>query len=160
MNKSILDSSKFRFSLDFSKFRFRVGDIVRWGLYDCEIVGYYFSEGFNNFNKNYGYVILRPDGEGHNDFVDGFDEYGNNLAPNPTNNSWYVYEYEVESTLINIQEEKNLKKNENENEIKLQRTKAVISRGTVPAGYRIRSKVHKTAISIQPLSYTEIARGS
>lgn len=36
----------------------------------------------------------------------------------------------------------------------------VISRGTVPAGYRIRSKVHKTAISIQPLSYTEIARGS
>ena len=149
MNKSILDSSKFRF---------RVGDIVRWGLYDCEIVGYYFSEGFNNFNKNYGYVILRPDDEGHNGFVYGFDEYGNNLAPNPTNNSWYVYEYEVESTLINIQEEKNLKKNENE--IKLQRTKAVISRGTVPAGYRICSKVHKTAISIQPLSYTEIARGS
>lgn len=105
MNKSILDSSKFRFSLDFSKFRFRVGDIVRWGLYDCEIVGYYFSEGFNNFNKNYGYVILRPDDEGHNDFVYGFDEYGNNLAPNPTNNSWYVYEYEVESTLINIQNE-------------------------------------------------------
>lgn len=160
MNKSILDSSKFRFSLDFSKFRFRIGDIVRWGLYDCEIVGYYFSEGFNNFNKNYGYVILRPDDEGYNGFVYGFDEYGNNLAPNPTNNSWYVYEYEVESTLINIQEEKNLKKNENENEIKLQRTKAVISRGTVPAGYRIRSKVHKTAISIQPLSYTEIARGS
>ena len=160
MNKSILDSSKFRFSLDFSKFRFRVGDIVRWGLYDCEIVGYYFSEGFNNFNKNYGYVILRPDDEGHNGFVYGFDVYGNNLAPNPTNNSWYVYEYEVKSTLINIQEEKNLKKNENENEIKLQRTKAVISRGTVPAGYRIRSKVHKTAISIQPLSYTEIARGS
>lgn len=160
MNKSILDSSKFRFSLDFSKFRFRIGDIVRWGLYDCEIVGYYFSEGFNNFNKNYGYVILRPDGEGHNGFVHGFDEYGNNLAPNPTNNSWYVHEYEVESTLINIQEEKNLKKNENENEIKLQRTKAVISRGTVPAGYRIRSKVHKTAISIQPLSHTEIARGS
>lgn len=158
MNKSILDSSKFRFSLDFSKFRFRIGDIVRWGLYDCEIVGYYFSEGFNNFNKNYGYVILRPDDEGYNGFVYGFDEYGNNLAPNPTNNSWYVYEYEVESTLINIQEEKNLKKNENE--IKLQRTKAVISRGTVPAGYRIRSKVHKTAISIQPLSYTEIARGS
>ena len=158
MNKSILDSSKVRFSLDFSKFRFRIGDIVRWGLYDCEIVGYYFSEGFNNFNKNYGYVILRPDGEGHNGFVHGFDEYGNNLAPNPTNNSWCVYEYEVESTLINIQEEKNLKKNENE--IKLQRTKAVISRGTVPAGYRIRSKVHKTAISIQPLSYTEIARGS
>lgn len=29
MNKSILDSPKFRFSLDFSKFRFRVGDIVR-----------------------------------------------------------------------------------------------------------------------------------
>ena len=158
MNKSILDSSKFRFSLDFSKFRFRIGDIVRWGLYDCEIVGYYFSEGFNNFNKDYGYVILRPDDEGHNGLVYGFDEYGNNLAPNPTNNSWYVHEYEVESTLINIQEEKNLKKNENE--IKLQRTKAVISRGTVPAGYRIRSKVHKTAISIQPLSYTEIARGS
>ena len=149
MNKSILDSSKFRF---------RVGDIVRWGLYDCEIVGYYFSEGFNNFNKDYGYVILRPDDEGHNGFVYGFDEYGNNLAPNPTNNSWYVCENKVESTLINIQEEKNLKKNENE--IKLQRTKAVISRGTVPAGYRIRSKVHKTAISIQPLSYTEIARGS
>lgn len=158
MNKSILDSSKFRFSLDFSKFRFRVGDIVRWGLYDCEIVGYHFSEGFNNFNETYGYVILRPDDEGHNGSVYGFDEYGNNLAPNPTNNSWYVHEYEVESTLINIQEEKNLKKNENE--IKLQRTKAVISRGTVPAGYRIRSKVHKTAISIQPLSYTEIARGS
>lgn len=160
MNKSILDSSKFRFSLDFSKFRFRVGDIVRWGLYDCEIVGYYFSEGFNNFNKDYGYVILRPDDEGHNGFVYGFDEYGNNLAPNPANNSWYVCEDKVESTLIDIQEEKNLKKNENENEIKLQRTKAVISRGTVPAGYRIRSKVHKTAISIQPLSYTEIARGS
>lgn len=85
MNKSILDSSKFRFSLDFSKFRFRIGDIVRWGLYDCEIVGYYFSEGFNNFNKNYGYVILGPDDEGHNGFVYGFDEYGNNLAPNPTN---------------------------------------------------------------------------
>lgn len=142
-------------TLDFSKFRFRVGDIVRWRLYDCEIVGYYFSEGFNNFSCIYGYVILRVD-DGHDGSYFGFDEYGDRLAPNPTNHCWYVREDEVESILINTQEEKNIKTNE----IKLQRTKAVISRGTVPAGYRIRSKVHKTAISSQSLSYTEISRGS
>lgn len=53
---------------------------------------------------------------------------------------------------------KQLKTKENGNEIKLPRTKSIISRGTVPTGYRIRSKVHKTAISIQPLSHTKITR--
>lgn len=148
MNKPILDSSKFRF---------RVGDIVRWGSHDCEIVGYFFTGGFNNFNENYGYIILRPDNAGHDGSIYGFDEYGHNFMPSLYKNCWYVREKEISNKVINNQNEKTKK---NGNEIKLQRTKVVISRGTVPTGYRICSKVHKTAISSQPLSYTEVVRGS
>ena len=141
--------------LDFSKFRFRIGDIVHWGQYDCKIVGYCFPGGFNNFRSNYGYVILRPD-HGHDGSKFGFDECGNKLTPNPANNCWYVIESGVNSIPVNKQKRKNIKTNE----IKLQRTKAVISRGTVPTGCRIRCKVNKATVSGQPLSYTEIVRGS
>lgn len=42
--------------------------------------------------------------------------------------------------------------------VKLQRTKASIRRTEVPEGNRVRSKVHKTAISIQSLSYSVCTR--
>lgn len=41
-------------------------------------------------------------------------------------------------------------------EIRLQKTSPLISRGTVPEGSRICSRIHETAISIEPLSHTEI----
>lgn len=43
-------------------------------------------------------------------------------------------------------------------EIRLQKTSPLISRGTVPEGSRIRSRVRKIAISIEPLGYTKITR--
>lgn len=42
--------------------------------------------------------------------------------------------------------------------VKLQRTKASIRRAEVPEGNRVCSKVHKTAISSQPLSYSVCTR--
>lgn len=42
--------------------------------------------------------------------------------------------------------------------VKLQRTKASVRRAEVPKGNRVRSKVHKTAISSQSLSYSVCTR--
>lgn len=42
--------------------------------------------------------------------------------------------------------------------VKLQRTKASVRRAEVPKGNRVCSKVHKTAISSQPLSYSVCIR--
>lgn len=42
--------------------------------------------------------------------------------------------------------------------VKLQRTKASVRRAEVPKGNRVCSKVHKTAISSQPLSYSVCTR--
>lgn len=42
--------------------------------------------------------------------------------------------------------------------VKLQRTKAFVRRAEVPKGSRVCSKVHKTAISSQPLSYSVCTR--
>lgn len=42
--------------------------------------------------------------------------------------------------------------------VKLQRTKASVRRAEVPEGNRVRSKVHKTAISSQSLSYSVCTR--
>lgn len=42
--------------------------------------------------------------------------------------------------------------------VKLQRTKALVRRAEVPEGNRVRSKVHKTAISSQSLSYSVCTR--
>lgn len=42
--------------------------------------------------------------------------------------------------------------------VKLQRTKALVRRAEVPEGNRVCSKIHKTAISSQPLSYSVCTR--
>lgn len=142
--------------LQFDRFRFRIGDIILFEKTEHKILGYYFSEGFNNYEYCYGYVIDNiANGHDGNDW--GYDEYGNKLVFDDEKDKWFIRESLV-SSIKNNQINNNLKQNENGNEIKLQRAKAVISRGTVPTGYRICSKVHKTAISIQPLSHTEITR--
>lgn len=61
-------------------------------------------------------------------------------------------------TIIEESVQNHLKEHYHGNEIKLQRTKAVIKRGTVPTGCRIRCKVNKTSISSKPLEYTAISR--
>lgn len=141
-------------TLQFEYFRFRIGDTVMVKGCHYKIVGYYFSYGFNNFNGSYGYVISRVKGGGRGHTF-GYDEYGNLLTPRPEEDYLYISEKFVTDLPTNKQKVK-----KDGNEIKLQRTKAVISRGEVPTGYRICSKVHKTAISSQSLSYTEITRGS
>lgn len=72
-----------------------------------------------------------------------------------------VLEYmksKCEPPLTIIEEQSPLKENYYGSEIKLQRTKAAIKRGTVPTGCRIRCTVHKTSISSKPLEYTTISR--
>lgn len=143
-------------SIDFSKFRFRIGDTILYKEDHYRIVGYYFSEGFNNFNGRFGYVI-EGYSSGHNGSMFGYNEYGVKLHESRDIDKYYIYEgnadsYFEEQSILNNQS----KTKENGNEIKLQRTKAVISRGTVPTGYRIRCKVNKATVSSQSLSYTEI----
>lgn len=50
-----------------------------------------------------------------------------------------------------------IKQQQNGNEIKLQRTKGVIRKGTVPEGSRICSKINAATISIQPIENTAIS---
>lgn len=138
-------------TIDFSKFRFRIGDTITYEKTQHKICAYYFSE-FNNYELDYGYVIDGiPYGHDGNDY--GYDENGVPVVFSDIEDKFFIEE--DEALPYNVKQLKT-----NENEIKLQRTKAVISRGTVPTGYRVRSKVNKTTISSQPLSYTKIVRGS
>ena len=66
-------------TIDYSKFRFRIGDTVLWREKEVKIVAYYFSSGFNVYT-NYGYTILRSDGSGHSGAGCSYDEYGNTIT--------------------------------------------------------------------------------
>lgn len=140
-------------TIDSSKFRFKVGDSVSYRKEKHVIVGYYFPYKVNNYSRKYGYVICGPKGM-HNGSGYGYDEYCRPLKPMPKSNCLYVFEEEVEAVTQLI----NKNKKQNGNEIKLQKTRSIISRGTVPAGCRIRCKVHKTAVSIKPLGYAEVSK--
>lgn len=154
--ETINESEKKKPILDFSKFRFRVGDTI---LYDGKprlIVGYYFDLGFNNFGHNFGYVI-KTDGCWHDGASHGYDEYGNHLPSDGSTDKYYIYEWETKpSSETQLTSNNQLKIKENGNAIKLQRTKASIRRGEVPAGSRVCSKIHKAAISGQCLSYKQV----
>lgn len=139
--------------IDSSKFRFRIGDDILFRENSCKIVGYYFSEGFNNFGECYGYVIEGVKG-GCTRNLFGYDEFGNHLDPSPRSDYFYVRE----DTVNKFKNYKN--KEQDGNEIKLQRSKATIVRREVPKGCRICSKINKTAISVESISYSTITRGS
>lgn len=149
--------SKKKPKLDFSKFRFRIGDTIKYQDSEYKIAGYYFLEGFNNFRGIYGYVI-KEYSYGHDGNGYGYDEYGNKLIFKDEREKWFLRE-ELANPIKNNQSNNNLKEKQDGNEIKLQRSKAVVIRGEVPEGCRICSKVHKATISIKPLSHTAIARG-
>lgn len=140
-------------TINLSRFRFKIGDTILYENKPYKIAGYYFHGMFNSFDEEFGYVIEGYPG-GHKGTRLGYDEYGNLLSGHH-DDKWYISEEEAYS----LKEQSILNNQKNGNEIKLQRAKAIIKRGTIPTGYRIRSKVHKTAISSQPLSYTGIVRG-
>lgn len=77
-----------------SKFRFRQGDTILFDDKPCNVVGYYFSAGFNNYNCKYGYVIDSKKG-GHNGCVFGYNAYGDELTPSARCDLWYIYEEEA-----------------------------------------------------------------
>lgn len=148
--------SKKKPTLNFSRFRFRIGDTIIFRKKEYKIVGYYFSEGFNNFNESYGYVIEGyPDGHKGQSF--SYNEFGERLEYYSKEDRYYVNEKKAELSNKSITNQ--LKTIENGNEIKLSRTKTLIIRGEVPEGCRICSKVHKAAVSIKPLSHTAITGG-
>lgn len=146
-------------TLDFSKFRFRAGDTVSFMGEPCVIVGYYFaSSHFNDFDHLYGYVVAGHSLGHHNGSKWGFDQWGNHLPDDDSEDKYYLCENDV-SVAGSIKKQLTLNNKQLKTkgyEIKLQRTKSSIRRGEVPEGSRVRSKVHKTSISIQHLSYTEI----
>lgn len=151
-----INESEKKSILDFSKFRFKIGDIILYKGKSHRIVGYYFSSGFNNFKDYFGYVI-KTDNCWHDGSSCGYDEYGNHLPSDGSADKYYIQECEVEpSSESQLTSNNQLKIKENGNAIKLQRTKAFIRRGKVPAGSRICSKIHKAAVSSQHLGYKQV----
>lgn len=129
-------------SLDFSKFRFRIGDDI---LYDGEvhkIVGYFFGNGFNNFKDSYGYVINNKD-FGHDGSVSSYDEQGNEITFKGTQDKWNINEYTAEKITI--------KQNENENQ--LQREEVGIRGQSPRPGCAVCNRKHKARIAVKSLSY-------
>lgn len=126
-------------SLDFSKFRFRIGDDI---LYDGEvhkIVGYFFRNGFNNFKDPYGYVINDKD-YGHDGSVNSYDEQGNEIAFRGTGDKWNIHECDA-------------KKIKNENENQLQRKEAGVRGQSPRPGCAVCNRKHKARIAVKSLSY-------
>lgn len=66
--------------IDQSKFRFIIGDKIIYGEGVTTILGYYFFDGFNNFNDVYGYVIEASKKIGHSGSGKSYDFEGNNVT--------------------------------------------------------------------------------
>lgn len=148
--------------IDYSKFRFRIGSTIT--LKDGsthKIVGYYFDKGFNDYGGGYGYTVDNCK-YGHSASHFSYDEYGNLLPPSSISDKLFICEkfalpYKEEKSDISLKNNNSNKQSKTKGyEIRLQKTSPLISRGTVPEGSRICSRIHETAISIEPLSYTEI----
>ena len=94
--------------IDRTKLPLKVGDKVTWWNDNKihTIIGYYFSDGFNNYNSNYGYVIDNRY-PGHKAFCYGYDKEGNHLKLNNFTNE-YVNTYDVK--LINTENMKEFTK--------------------------------------------------
>lgn len=97
--------------IDRTKLPLKVGDKVTWWNDNKThtIVGYYFSNGFNNYNSIYGYVIDNISKQGHKAFCYGYDKEGNHLKLNNFTNI-YVSMYNVK--LINTENMKEFTKND------------------------------------------------
>lgn len=76
-------------TLDYSKFRFRIGDTILYDGKECAIAAYYFAIEFNNFN-NYGYTI-RVTYPGHDGHPCSYDENGEHIIF-PDKHHWYIRE--------------------------------------------------------------------
>ena len=63
--------------IDYSKFRFRIGDKILYKGERYTIKAYYFFNGFNNYSNSYGYTISFPLHSG-TDF--SYSEYGESLS--------------------------------------------------------------------------------
>lgn len=97
--------------IDRTKLPLKVGDKVTWWNDNRihTIVGYYFNNGFNNYNSVYGYVIDNISKQGHKAFCYGYDKKGNHLKLNNFTNE-YVSAYNVK--LINTENMKEFTKND------------------------------------------------
>ena len=66
--------------IDYDKFRFRIGDIVTYKGHEYPIVGYFFSNRFNNYRDSYGYTLGNINkygyARGHDGFNLVYNEYG------------------------------------------------------------------------------------
>lgn len=63
--------------IDYSKFRFRIGDKILYKGERYTIKAYYFSKGFNNYSDSYGYTISFPF---HSGIGFSYSEYGEFLS--------------------------------------------------------------------------------
>lgn len=94
--------------IDYSKFRFKIGDTVFVKGCLTKILGYYFSLGFNNY-RYYGYVIEK---EGSHDGSNlSYDEYGNKLKFKKKN-AYFINEKDaipIKEININLDPFKNAK---------------------------------------------------
>ena len=63
--------------IDYSKFRFRIGDEILYKGKKYIIKAYYFSTGFNKYNDRYGYTISFPL---HSGTGFSYSEYGKPLS--------------------------------------------------------------------------------
>ena len=94
--------------IDRTKLPLEIGDKVTY-TGDNEIhtiIGYYFSNGFNNYDNPYGYVIDNRY-PGHKAFDYGYDKKGNHLNLNNSTNE-YVLTYNIK--LINTENKKEFTK--------------------------------------------------
>jgi hypothetical protein len=80
--------------IDYSRFRFRVGDIVTYKGHNYPIVGYFFLFKFNDYTSYYGYTLGNYSG-GHNGTGAEYSELGSIITKGEQ--MWNVDEWEIES---------------------------------------------------------------
>lgn len=66
-------------TIDYSRFRFRIGDKVLYNGESVEIAAYYFSLRYNDYTR-FGYTIKRKADCYHNGSMSSYDEYGTELS--------------------------------------------------------------------------------
>lgn len=106
--------------IDYSKFRFRVGDIVTYKGHEYPIVGYFFYSSFNNYMNSYGYTLGNINkyghARGHGGLNQVYNEFGSHVPKGEQ--MWHVLEEDVskledksEETKITLSKRKRIKFN-------------------------------------------------
>lgn len=80
--------------IDESKFRFRIGDKIKYHGLEYTILGYSFVKFFNNYDNEYGYVIHYP---GIHEAYRCYNEYG--IKKIFTKDAYVIMECEAEISI-------------------------------------------------------------